>query len=119
MHGYWTTDYGSAVVRNRDRIQATPAARAIYTREGQLFAIGDNFVQTDLARTLERLADEGTDGFYRGQIAEQIASDFEANGGFITRDDLAGYRVHVTEPLRGRSEERRVGKEGVGEWRGS
>src|SRR2546423_2044778 len=81
MHGYWTTDYGPDVVPNRERIQVTPGARAIYTKEGQLFAIGERFVQTDLARTLERLADEGTDGFYRGQIAEQIVSDFEANGG--------------------------------------
>src|SRR5207245_10997695 len=96
MHGYWTTDYGPDVVPNRERIQATPAARAIYTRDGQLFAIGDSFVQADLARTLERLADEGTDGFYRGQIAEQIVSDFEANGGVSTRDDPAGSPVNGT-----------------------
>jgi gamma-glutamyltranspeptidase/glutathione hydrolase len=101
MHGYWTTDYGPDVVPNRERIQITPAARAIYTRNGQLFDIGDHFVQADLARTLERLANEGPDSFYRGGIAEQIAADFEANWGLITREDLDGYRVNVTEPLRG------------------
>ena len=58
-------------------------------------------VQADLARTLERLATGGPDAFYRGEIAEEIASDFEANDGFITRDDLASYRVTVTEPIRG------------------
>jgi len=97
MHGYWTMDYGPDVVPNRQRIQATQAARAIYTRDGELFAIGDSFVQADLARTLERLADEGPDTFYRGLIADQIASDFEANGGLITREDLDGYRVNVVE----------------------
>ncbi len=100
MHGYWTTDYGPDVVPNRRRIQATPAAKAIYTRDGELFEVGDRFVQADLARTLERLANEGPDTFYRGEIAEQMVSDFEANQGFITRDDLASYRVNVSEPLR-------------------
>jgi gamma-glutamyltranspeptidase/glutathione hydrolase len=101
MHGYWTTDYGPDVVPNLQRIQATPAARSIYTHDGKLFAIGERMVQADYARTLERLASEGPDAFYRGEIADEIAADFEANGGFITRDDLAGYKVNVTEPLRG------------------
>ncbi len=101
MHGYWTTDYGPDVVPNRERIQATAAAKAIYMRNGELFDIGELFVQKDLARTLERLADEGPDVFYKGEIADRIVSDFEAHGGFITREDLASYRVNVTEPLRG------------------
>src|SRR6266849_1709657 len=77
MHGYWTTDYGPDVVPNRERIQATPAAKAIYTRDGELFGIGDRFVQADLARTLERLANEGPDVFYQGDIADQIVADRE------------------------------------------
>jgi gamma-glutamyltranspeptidase/glutathione hydrolase len=101
MHGYWTTDYGPDVVPNVQRIQATPAAKAIYTRDGELFAIGDRFVQADYARTLERLAEDGPDTFYKGEIGDQIAADFEANGGFITKQDLAEYKVNVTEPLRG------------------
>ena len=58
-------------------------------------------VQADLARTLERLASEGPDVFYRGEIADAIAADFAGNGGFVTKDDLAGYQVNVTEPIRG------------------
>jgi gamma-glutamyltranspeptidase/glutathione hydrolase len=101
MHGYWTTDYGPDVVPNVQRIQATPAAKAIYTHDGKLYAIGERLVQADYARTLERLASEGPETFYRGEIAEAIAADFDANGGFITKDDLAAYRVNVTEPIRG------------------
>src|SRR6202521_3016227 len=81
MHGYWTTDYGPDVVPNVQRIQATPAAKAIYTHDGKLFAIGERFVQADYAHTLERLARDGPDTFYRGEIADAIAADFEANGG--------------------------------------
>ena len=101
MHGYWTTDYGPDVVPNRERIQVTPAAKAIYLNGDKLFEIGELFVQADLARTLERLANEGPDVFYKGEIADRIAADFAANGGFVTKEDLATYRVNVTEPLRG------------------
>jgi len=101
MHGYWTTDYGPDVVPNRLRIQWSTSAKAIYTHDGELYAIGERMVQADLARTLERLAEHGAEDFYHGEIADEIAEDFEANGGFITREDLAGYSVNVTEPLRG------------------
>jgi gamma-glutamyltranspeptidase / glutathione hydrolase len=101
VHGYWTTDYGPDVVPNRQRIQATPEARAIYTRDGELYAIGERMVQVDYARTLERLAAGGPDVFYKGEVADAIAADFAANGGFITKEDLEAYRVNVTEPMRG------------------
>ena len=101
MHGYWVTDYGPDVVPNAQRIQATPAARAIYTHEGRLYEIGEVMVQADMARTLERLADGGPDVFYRGEIADSIAADFATNGGFITKEDLETYQVNVTEPMRG------------------
>ena len=101
MHGYWTTDYGPDVVPNIQRIQATPAARALYTHDGRLYAIGELMVQAELGRTLERVAAGGPEEFYRGAIAEEIASDMAANGGFITREDLASYSVNVAEPIRG------------------
>src|SRR2546430_7605467 len=116
MHGYWTMDYGPDVVPNAQRIQATPAAKAIYTRAGRLYAIGEIMVQEDLARTLERLASGGPDAFYKGEIAEEIALDFEANGGFVTpgmpvgdpgdctravRRDLAGARESAVAPPAG------------------
>ncbi|HZQ50361.1 MAG TPA: gamma-glutamyltransferase [Candidatus Dormibacteraeota bacterium] len=101
MHGFWTTDYGPDVVASRDRIQATPEARRIYTKNGELYAVGERFVQADMARTYERLAERGAADFYTGEIAREIAADFERNGGFITLEDLANYRVQVSEPLRG------------------
>jgi gamma-glutamyltranspeptidase/glutathione hydrolase len=101
MHGSWTTDYGPDVVPTAQRIQWTPASKAIFTHGGELYAIGERLVQLDYARTLERLAKEGPDAFYKGEIADAIAADFQANGGFITKEDLENYRVNVTEPLRG------------------
>src|SRR5690348_17500758 len=101
MYGYWTTDYGPDVVPNVQRIQATPAARALYTHDGRLYAIGERMVLAELARTLERLAAGGPEEFYRGAIAAEIAADFAPNGGFVSDEDLAAYAVNVTEPIRG------------------
>ncbi len=61
---------------------------------------GDVFVQPDLARTLERIAEHGAAGFYRGPVAEALAADIGAHGGLITTDDLAGYRAVRRVPLR-------------------
>jgi gamma-glutamyltranspeptidase/glutathione hydrolase len=113
MHGFWTTEYGPDVVPNQQRIQATPAAKALYTHDGELYAIGERFVQAELASTLERLAAKGADDFYRGEIADAIVKDFAKNGGFITREDLDGYSVSVTEPLRGSYRDLRVAAAGA------
>ena len=51
----------------------TPAAEAIYMRDGRPYRVGELLVQADYARTLERLAAHGADDFYHGELAETIA----------------------------------------------
>jgi gamma-glutamyltranspeptidase / glutathione hydrolase len=58
----------------------------------------DRLVQSDLARTLRALADHGPDAYYQGEIGERIAADIQANGGLITREDVANYRVRELTP---------------------
>jgi gamma-glutamyltranspeptidase/glutathione hydrolase len=60
------------------------------------------FVQGELATTLELIARNGHDGFYRGPVAEILHQDMLRNGGIVTRDDLASYSVAWREPLRAR-----------------
>ncbi|MEQ9439371.1 MAG: gamma-glutamyltransferase [Cyclobacteriaceae bacterium] len=57
------------------------------------YQAGEQFVQEDLANTLRAIAEGGRDAFYQGAIAEKIAQDMAANGGIITREDLAGYEA--------------------------
>ena len=59
----------------------------------------DRVVQTDLAHTLERIARDGPDVLYRGEIAEAIVSDVRANGGVLAAEDLAKYEARVGTPL--------------------
>ena len=55
----------------------------------------------DMAKTLQKLADNGPDVFYKGEMAERIADDMEENDGFITLKDLGNYKATVTKPLYG------------------
>jgi gamma-glutamyltranspeptidase / glutathione hydrolase len=78
-----------------------PASVAAFTRSGQPYEMGDVLRQPDLARTLQRIADQGPAGFYEGETAELIEKEMKANGGLITRADLAAYRPQKRVPLRG------------------
>lgn len=52
-----------------------------------------------LAATLEQLARAGTEDFYRGALAEQVAADLAAVGSPLTRADLAAHRAQLKAPL--------------------
>ncbi len=55
----------------------------------------------DMAEVLRKIAENGPDVFYNGEIAEQIALDMDKNGGFITINDLKNYKTVVTKPIHG------------------
>jgi gamma-glutamyltranspeptidase/glutathione hydrolase len=63
-------------------------------------APGTQLRQPALARTLERIAERGTDGFYRGETARAIADELRQLGGIITTEDLARYQAVWREPVR-------------------
>ncbi|MEE8428678.1 MAG: gamma-glutamyltransferase, partial [Gammaproteobacteria bacterium] len=60
---------------------------------------GDLLRNEQLAETIEILALEGDDLFYRGEIAQLIAEQCQASGGHLTSKDLQDYRVQVRDPL--------------------
>lgn len=78
-------------------LSAQAEARRLFLADGRPFRTGDIFRQPELAATLRRLASVGTEDFYRGQIARDIAEDMARNGGLMTREDLAG----AAEPTEG------------------
>lgn len=83
------------------RMQSYPASVAQFSREGRPYAAGETLRQSDLARTLERIARDGPAGFYEGVTAELLVRDMQAHGGLITLDDLRNYRAVKRAPLRG------------------
>jgi gamma-glutamyltranspeptidase / glutathione hydrolase len=56
---------------------------------------GDTLKLPDLACTLQRIADDGPDGFYSGETAKLIVTEMQAGGGSITAEDLAKYEVKI------------------------
>ena len=79
-----------------------PASVAAYGKPGGgEWTAGDRLVLKDLAKTLRSIATDGPDAFYTGWIADAIAADMKANGGLITKEDLAKYEAKERAPLRG------------------
>lgn len=84
----------------KQAILKNPAAKKIFTRNGEYYQPGEKLIQTDLAKTLEAIS-ENPQSFYRGKIAEIIASDMKKNGGLITIEDLKQYQAIWRNPVCG------------------
>ena len=102
----WPSLFESAIYYAREGFGATPTyvnyageaanllnqdARSARTflRDGKAPALGAAIVQPDLARTLQQLADEGADSFYRGAIAKRLAAGLAEVGALVAAEDLA------------------------------
>jgi gamma-glutamyltranspeptidase/glutathione hydrolase len=88
-------------------LSAFPETARTYLRDGHYvhrppsLGDGDLVRQPDLARSLRLIATGGPAAFYRGAIAQAIHDEVRGRGGFLTREDLAGYEPRVLPPLTG------------------
>jgi gamma-glutamyltranspeptidase/glutathione hydrolase len=99
-----------SITAYEDRKQAiltNPAARAIFTRNGELYQPGENLVQRDLAKTLTAIS-QNPRSFYTGNIARAIATDMAKNGGLVTLEDLKSYQPIWRTPVCGNFRQARV-----------
>ncbi len=83
------------------RARRYPATLEAFYRNGEPYQVGEVLRQPDLARTLERIRDDGADGFYSGETARLLVEEMERGGGLITREDLARYEPVERAPIRG------------------
>jgi len=82
-------------------MQPYPASIAAFSKDGEPYEAGEVWRQPDLAATLERIMNEGRDGFYLGETARLIADEMERGGGLITLEDLERYEAVERAPVRG------------------
>lgn len=94
---------------NQARFSQFPATAELFLPNDALPVVGSTFTNPDLAKTLREIALRGTDAFYEGAIADEIAAlvqapqkdpaaTLPAYPGFMTADDLADYDVIFQDP---------------------
>jgi len=91
-----------------DALRASAGAAGQFLANGEVPALGFLIQQPDLADTLERLAREGRDGFYRGELAKRLVDGVRKAGGIWQLEDLASYKVVERAPVSGSFEGYRV-----------
>ena len=81
-------------------LTAREDSRGAFTRpDGTLLQEGDSVALTDLAQSLEALAAEGEELFYRGEMGSLLVQACRDHGGLLTAEDLAAYSVRQRDPL--------------------
>jgi len=84
------------------RVSPHAESRKIFLKNDKYpYVIGDYFSNKPLAKTMRRIATEGIDVFYKGEIAKEMAAAFARDGGFITEKDLASVpdKVQWVDPI--------------------
>lgn len=99
--GYAITASTANAIRNQRRELAMfpTSAAVLLAADGSPPPVGTRLHQPDLGRTLQSLASEGPDWFYRGPFAEQCQQWMASNGGMLAAGDFASYVAKSRQPL--------------------
>ena len=98
--GFLLSAADAALLQRARRLAEDPAAAAAFLRpDGSPLQAGDRLIQPDLARTLEAIAADGPDAFYRGALPAAVEKAAKAHGGILSAADFAAYTVTEEAPL--------------------
>jgi len=81
-------------------IRRWPASAEAFLPGGKFPEMGDLIKLPDLVKVLEKIAAEGRDGFYKGEVAQRLVDGVKAAGGIWSMEDMAGYVIKEREPVR-------------------
>jgi len=88
-------------VRQSRLCRNATACAYYYKQDGSAYEVGELFVQSDLARSLELIAEHGPDAFYKGEIAELIIAEMQRGGGLVDAESLAAYKPEIRDAVSG------------------
>lgn len=84
---------------NEKALAADPHTAATFLPQGKPMNQGEIFANPRLARTLEVIAKEGRDAFYKGSIARAIVADLKARDGLLEMRDFADHKADWVDPI--------------------
>ena len=109
MHAFWIDEPTMGRVGNLERLQYCEESRQLYCRpDGRPKAIGTPLRNPGMASVLRQVAEEGTQPFYHGDLAQKMVAHLQSLGALITLDDLAQYQVTRNQPLVGSYRDRTI-----------
>lgn len=76
-----------------------PNVKETYTNDGKVPEKGDIFKNPYLANTYKKLAKEGRDAFYKGEIAVTVSNFMKEQGGFLSMEDLEAHTSTWVDPI--------------------
>ena len=85
--------------KSKDVFKKYPNFAEVWMREGKTTKKGEIFKNPQLAKTLEIISNKGRAGFYEGEVAKTISDFIQAQGGFLTYQDLAEFHSEWVEPV--------------------
>lgn len=77
----------------------TDHAREAYLNDGTAPKAGETMALPRLGESLRRIAEEGADVLYEGEIGEKIVEEVQSQGGFLTVEDLADFEPEFPDPV--------------------
>lgn len=80
-------------------IAVTTASKELFHKNGALLKADELYRCPDIIGTLDEIAKTAGKSFYDGALAQELVNEMQAGGGYITKDDLAGYEVMARKPV--------------------
>ena len=88
-------------IEDTAQLRKDPESLSIYFPNGEAVKENSIFKRPDLEKTLNIIATEGVDGFYKGDIAKSMVMAMNENNGLFTMKDFESYKAQIREPIIG------------------
>jgi len=87
------------VIEETPQLREDPESFRIYFKNNKAVAENSILKRPDLAKTFSLIADQGMDGFYKGEIATLMVEAMNANNGLFSLEDFSSYKASFGDPI--------------------